>query len=212
MSIPTELDVQEAADALIRTLSQSSGWKNTRIAIVGGAALQYYLTQPSSPPMRITNNIDVVIRHNTQDSPIDHDLIQAVLRCDSDRFFIYKTDDGGLQSRTGVFIRFCEERELSYRPSGFLSIIEAWRRGITPYVPVEDLLVHKITSAPLRTIQRDCIADADDALFLVKPVPGAQPPKIRLSAHQRVVLDQAIGRFAEYSSLPEEFWRDILQI
>jgi hypothetical protein len=90
--------------------------------------------------------------------------------------------------------------------------VDAWRRGITAYVPVEDLLVHKVTSAPLRGLHRDRYADAEDALFLVRPIQGIEPPKIRLSAHQRTVISECLERFVEYSDESEEFWRDILQI
>jgi hypothetical protein len=81
-----------------------------------------------------------------------------------------------------------------------------------PYVPVEDLLVHKVTSAPLRSLVRDRYADAEDALFLVRPVQGIEAPKIRLSGHQRTVISECLGRCVEYSDESEDFWREILQI
>ncbi|KAJ0418806.1 hypothetical protein BJY00DRAFT_287381 [Aspergillus carlsbadensis] len=178
-------------------------------------------------------NLDVIVRDNVHGGSVHDSLVQDLLQCDHDRFFTYKKHDGGLQTQTGVRVRFCEEREvrnfpiydrllgwtyvdtnmqLHYQPSGFLPIVQAWRSGITPYVPVEDLLLHKITSAPLRALRRDRFNDAKDALYLVKSVPGIQPPKIRLSPQQRVDIDECIQEFVPYSTEPEQFWRDILQI
>jgi hypothetical protein len=34
------------------------------------------------------------------------------LQCDQNRFFTYKQHDGGLQTETGVLIRFCGDDEV----------------------------------------------------------------------------------------------------
>ncbi|KAF7169425.1 hypothetical protein CNMCM5623_002155 [Aspergillus felis] len=192
-----------AAETLIQCLQTMPELQGAKVAIVGGMAVQKYLTG-----YRRTFDVDVLLFR--PDRPIDYQLMRKELVTQfsglfkeraEPLFFKYKPTDKLKNKRKPkrsyfVQVDIIPEYLPPYLPAQAMTL-EDVGLGHLPFLDPLDLLAYKVHCSSMRSSLRKREQDAEDAVKLWKTYYGQA--YVPLSEEQRDAIASGVDLMAEFS-------------
>ncbi|KAM5446515.1 hypothetical protein McanMca71_007881 [Microsporum canis] len=199
---PTFAEMEDTARAVILCLKKCPDLANTKIAIIGGAAVCRYIPerQPSDDP----EDVDFMITIPNPDV-VNRRLLQTYesLFSENEKGMYYSHPGG-----KSIKVDFSTNCRLPYIPAA-ATIIREVDIDCLPYIGPTDLLVLAIRLCGQRNEGYSNIdRDSADAVALAETVIKQGP--IVLSPIQRQVVREELAEVVHWGPKDEEWWRDVL--
>ncbi|KAM5432320.1 hypothetical protein MferCBS31731_004478 [Microsporum ferrugineum] len=218
---PTFAEMEDTARAVILCLKKCPDLANTKIAIIGGAAVCRYIPerQPSDDPEvrpwvyrvygltfadQVNQDVDFMITIPNPDV-VNRRLLQTYesLFSENEKGMYYSHPGG-----KSIKVDFSTNCRLPYIPAA-ATIIREVDIDCLPYIGPTDLLVLAIRLCGQRNEGYSNIdRDSADAVALAETVIKQGP--IVLSPIQRQVVREELAEVVHWGPKDEEWWRDVL--